>query len=380
MANEKSAVDFAAEQEAALATGGSTALEDMLFADPRNPGEPGDDADGDGQGNEDQQAGNEDQDANEGTAQADAENAKAADAAGKEAAKSDAKAGEGEEGAGKAGTGSEDEPTGVQLPSGKIIPYAELTTARQRAAAAEGQNAALQTELTELRAKVDALALKQGTERNPNAAADDQDPLAGLDPDDFPEPLVKAVKAAADAAKAATERAERAEQQVQNLVQQSERTTNDERQQLIDQNDDLRLWQSKKGGLWTDAVAKDAELRADPQWANKPTADRFAEVARRVREDNGMLPVAAAAGGSSQNADAGKSGKSSGNGSTHTGAGNRAGAAQAPPITSLSDIPGGASPNADQREAWDSASTAAIAAQFEGMSAAQIDDMLMRHG
>ena len=393
MANEeeKSAVDFAAEQDVILTSGGDAALEDMLFSDPRNPEEIGGDADGDGsddgdgegtegegagsdQGKEGEQADGTGKDANDGTAQADAENSKAANAAKEAADKASAKAGEG---AGAA-AGQGDEPTGVQLPSGKVIPYSELTTARQRAAAAEEANTKLTTELAELRTQVDALAKKQGTERDPKAATSDEDPLAGLDPDDFPEPLVKAIKVATDAAKQATERADRAEQQVQTLMQQSQRSTADERQQLIDQNDDLRRWQARGGGLWQDAVAVDKTLRDDPEWTTKSPAERFAEVSRRVREENGMPPLAAPAA-SSQNSDAGAAGKSSGNGSTKPGAG-KAGASQRQAVTSLSDIPGGATPHADQHEAWTNASTAAIASQFEGKSPAQIDELLARYG
>jgi len=381
---EKDAADFAAEQEAAFASGGDAALEAMLFDDPRKAGEAAADQDGangeaDGDGDAAAAGGGDGGDKGKAGEGASAE-PQTSKAAGEQGATTGSAAAVTTDGA----QDSEAEPIGVKLPSGKIIDYSELKTARQRAAEAEGRVNDLQAQLTELRAKVDAQAQQQGARRDPDQAGNaDEDPLAGLNPDDFPEPLVKAVKAATDAAKKATERAERAEQQVQTLAQQSQRSTDDERQTLIDQNDDLRRWQSKKGGLWADAVAKDAELRADPEWQDKPPAERFAEVARRVREDNGMPPPPTPGSTSSSSNGTGaagaKPGTSSGSGASQTAARNGKGASPAP-VSSLSDIPGGATPAADPLQSLEEASTAGIAARFENLSAQQIDDYLARFG
>lgn len=59
-------------------------------------------------------------------------------------------------------------------------------------------------------------------------------------------------------------------------------------QELIDQRPLLSQWQAKGGMAWRAAVEKDQELSADPEWATKPYADRFAEVERRIAEDFGI--------------------------------------------------------------------------------------------
>lgn len=59
-------------------------------------------------------------------------------------------------------------------------------------------------------------------------------------------------------------------------------------QDAIDQNPLLTRWQAKGGALWDEAVALDQQLRADPQWAGKSMADRFAEVQTRIANEYGI--------------------------------------------------------------------------------------------
>ncbi|NAW78227.1 MULTISPECIES: hypothetical protein [Vibrio] len=47
---------------------------------------------------------------------------------------------------------------------------------------------------------------------------------------------------------------------------------------VIEQNADLSAWRDQGGESWNKAVEIDEQLRADPQWADKPLAERFAEV------------------------------------------------------------------------------------------------------
>ncbi|KUI98948.1 hypothetical protein [Vibrio sp. MEBiC08052] len=52
----------------------------------------------------------------------------------------------------------------------------------------------------------------------------------------------------------------------------------------IEENSDLRAWQQEGGAQWNKALDIDDELRADPNWSQRPLNERFAEVARRVKD------------------------------------------------------------------------------------------------
>ncbi|XKY35153.1 hypothetical protein AB8599_08910 [Enterovibrio sp. 27052020O] len=51
----------------------------------------------------------------------------------------------------------------------------------------------------------------------------------------------------------------------------------------INANQDLAAWRKSGGEQWNKAIELDDQLRADPQWANKPMAERFDEAARRTK-------------------------------------------------------------------------------------------------
>ncbi|EKO3566630.1 hypothetical protein [Vibrio metschnikovii] len=57
---------------------------------------------------------------------------------------------------------------------------------------------------------------------------------------------------------------------------------------VIEQNADLSAWRDQGGESWNKAVEIDEQLRADPQWADKPLAERFAEVVSLTKA--AMLP------------------------------------------------------------------------------------------
>lgn len=63
-------------------------------------------------------------------------------------------------------------------------------------------------------------------------------------------------------------------------------------QALIDERPMLARWQAKGGIAWDAAIQLDKQLMADPTWANKPMAERFDEVQRRVADQLGIeLPA-----------------------------------------------------------------------------------------
>lgn len=59
-------------------------------------------------------------------------------------------------------------------------------------------------------------------------------------------------------------------------------------QELIDNRPLLARWQAKGGAIWAEALRMDNELKADPVWAARSLADRFAEVERLVAGDLGI--------------------------------------------------------------------------------------------
>lgn len=57
----------------------------------------------------------------------------------------------------------------------------------------------------------------------------------------------------------------------------------------VDEVPELLSWQTNPDQtMFTAAVQMDNYLRAQPAWANKPQAERFAEVVRRVKQDAGL--------------------------------------------------------------------------------------------
>ena len=52
---------------------------------------------------------------------------------------------------------------------------------------------------------------------------------------------------------------------------------------VIEQNADLSAWREQGGESWNKAIEIDEQLRADPQWSDKPLAERFAEVVNMTK-------------------------------------------------------------------------------------------------
>jgi hypothetical protein len=186
-------------------------------------------------------------------------------------------------------------PAGVATKDGKrVIPYAVLQDARTAAAKANERAAELATALERLREELtakQAAPAKDDTEAPADVADLSDDELAEL-AEDFPA-VAKAVKAvrAAQARMAETLKA-RPEPASAPAAPADEAAARAAVQDAIDQHELLARWQAKGGALWSEATALDNELRQDPEWATKSMAERFAEVQRRVAEDNG-IPLAA---------------------------------------------------------------------------------------
>jgi hypothetical protein len=65
---------------------------------------------------------------------------------------------------------------------------------------------------------------------------------------------------------------------------QSKKVSSNPVADAIAENSDLSAWSKENGELWSKAQDVDDQLRSDPKWQHKPIAERFAEVARVVKE------------------------------------------------------------------------------------------------
>jgi hypothetical protein len=170
----------------------------------------------------------------------------------------------------------EPEVAGVATRDGKhVIPYAVLERERERA--------------RELAAEVERLKAAGATQEEQQSAIEavfseeELDELSEFAPairklHDAYTSLAKQVKADTEAKAAAAQR----------QAQEEADTQAAQLQAAIDATTLLKQWQAKGGGLWADAVALDKQLLADPGWADKPMAARFAEVERRIAAEYGI--------------------------------------------------------------------------------------------
>ncbi|MDN5752333.1 MAG: hypothetical protein L0H15_03500 [Nitrosospira sp.] len=183
-----------------------------------------------------------------------------------------------------------DEPEGVRTKSGKgIIPYekhkelrVENSTLREQLQAAQAENA----KATE---KLEALlkAKDEATSGKDEAKADDAlaKHLATLK-DDMPE-LHDVISAVLEGNRKQGETLEKTLQELKREKEESERvqqlSVEEQVAEAKDNNPDLTHWESNDPEAWDEALRQDEILRTNGKWANKPYAERFEEVARRVR-------------------------------------------------------------------------------------------------
>ena len=73
-------------------------------------------------------------------------------------------------------------------------------------------------------------------------------------------------------------------QAIQQSPEEPQHIAADPLQVAIQENADLSSWQTADPDRWAQAVSIDTKLRQDPAWANKPMADRFAEVAKQTKQ------------------------------------------------------------------------------------------------
>lgn len=214
------------------------------------------------------------------------------------------------------------DPKGVLTADGKnVIPYEVLKSTRAEAATLRAEKDALTKERDELLAKV-------GKPAAPAEPAKGK--AARLDPEQFPAELVEAVNELNERLGSIEQREADVKGRADKAVIDAKASEAQATQADIDTVPDLAAWQRDpaKTEAWSLAVSIDKALQLSPKWKGKPQAERFAEVANRVRSELGLEPA-----------------KPTGDPKPPAKADAKTKVATPPqqkaPLTSLSDIPGG---------------------------------------
>lgn len=248
-------------------------------------------------------------------------------------------------------------PDGILAKDGKnVIPYSQLESARTRAAAAEALARDQAAELATLRAS------KAAPEPAADAEMLTEEELSALEADS--PTLAKTLRAQQAAIRDLRDTVEVVTKRQASDVASQEAEVKSEIQTAIDANPTLATWQtSEDQTMWDRASGFDKLLRAMPEYANVPFADRFAKVVEMTQSALGVEPepapepqqheqltpaqIKAAATAKVAKVTAAKK-----------------------PVT-LSDIPGGAPPAVDERQKVEEMSPVALGQLFLGMTEEQ---------
>jgi hypothetical protein len=181
-------------------------------------------------------------------------------------------------GEGEEESGEGDTPQGVLAKDGKnVIPYDVLEREREEKRLLQEQLNQFQSRESEWQTKERLLELR-------NKQLED----LGVDPEDLPENF----KVTEEQLDTLAEDYPEIGKVIRHLVakvnnfestsSQSQPSSNPVAD-AIAQNSDLSAWHKEGGELWNKAVEIDEQLQSDPQWKNKPLAQRFAEVSKLVK-------------------------------------------------------------------------------------------------
>lgn len=255
----------------------------------------------------------------------------------------------------------ETKPEGILAKDGKnIIPYSQLESARQRAAAAETLARQQAEELAALR------AAKAAPVENADADMLTEEELQALEAES--PTLAKTLRAQQNALTQVRDQLQAVVQSQQQQVENEAEVVKSEIQTAIDANPTLATWQTAEDKtLWNEASRFDKLLRESPKYANVPFSERFAKVveltqsalgleveAPAARQEPTLTPEQIKAAAEAKLKAVSKTSK---------------------PV-SLSQIPGGAPPVVDERQKVEEMSSVALGQQFLGMTKDQLDAYL----
>lgn len=277
-----------------------------------------------------------------------------------------------------AAPGAEPEPAGVRAKDEKhILPYGvlketrenlartteELETERTEREKAEKALQGANQQLEQLRAQVKAAAPSGTKPDAAAAAADPANPLAGLNPDDFPPELVAAINGLVGQVKDLKTQIDEVGTREQSREADEAEAVRETVQGVIDGNPELASWQSGNKDAWDAARAHDLRLRGNPAWASKPIEERFKKVVELTRLELDLPAF------QQQQPSAG---------APPAAPPKPLPTAQPPPPASLSTIPGGAPPATTEGEALVQMDGLKGAAMLAKMSPKQMDEFLVK--
>lgn len=255
----------------------------------------------------------------------------------------------------------ETKPEGILAKDGKnVIPYAQLESARQRAAQAEAK-AAEATALAQQQAE-ELAALRAGKQPQ-DAEMLTEEELTALEGES--PTLAKTLRGQQAAIRQLREELENVRGRQEAQAKTEEELVKDEIQAAIDANPMLAQWQADEDQtLWNEVVRFDKMLRESPRYAKVSFGDRFADAVELTRvsmklppepkQETTLTQEELRAAAERKLADKSKASR---------------------PV-SLSQIPGGAPPAVDERQKVEEMSSVALGNQFLGMTKDQIDAYL----
>jgi hypothetical protein len=264
------------------------------------------------------------------------------------------------------------EPEGIATKDGRhVIPYSVLKSERDRATRAEQ----VANEMKERLAALEAQAQQgnqganngEGARTNqpiPEASDLSTDDLEALK-EDFPT-VYKAVMASMAKASALEAKLQPVEQSVQEEAEKRARSVTETVQDAIDSVPKLAHIQATNADAYELAKQFDVALRAQPAWADKPLAERFAKVVEMVEGTLGTIDVPGSKPAPQPSAEELRK-------AAEAKAATAARATRTNVPTSLSEFPVGDPAAQDEREAAEGMSALQLADKFSSMTPDQMD-------
>jgi len=258
----------------------------------------------------------------------------------------------------KAEPKAEEKPEGILAKDGKnVIPYSQLESARQGKAAAEQRAGELQAEIDRLKAG----QAKPAGEADVSVLTEDE--LNALEADS--PTLARLLRAQQNTIQKLTGTVQSLAEHQQGRAAEEVAEIKSEIQTAIDANPTLASWQTAEDqAMWNKASAFDQVLRGLPEYKDVAFEDRFKKVVELTHAALGQeveQPRAEAPNLTQEQIKAVAAAK-----------------LKAKPSLprSLSDIPGGAPPVADERERVDQMSSVELGGKFLSMTREQLDSYL----
>ena len=239
----------------------------------------------------------------------------------------------------------EDEPVVLNKSGKGVIPYEKHKELRVQNSVLREQLQAAQLENSKAAEELDVLLKQKESATGTDAAAADQaiDEHLELIRKNMPE-LHQAISAVLEGSRRQGEKLEKTLDELKREREESLRANQLSIEEQVaeakDNNLDLTHWESNDPEAWDEALKQDEILRTSRKWSEKPYAERFDEVVRRVKA---IMPEVSMP---QKQADPEK---------TKADAEARLSSAPARKPTTLSDIQGGANP-ASEREQIDNLS------------------------